>query len=51
MNMATQSEIHALLFDNSTITEAYATIDGKVIGNLTNQGNNLWTIPYSPGSL
>ena len=50
MNMATQSEIHALLFDNSTITEAYATIDGKVIGNLTNQGNNLWTIPYSPGN-
>ncbi|HMF30544.1 MAG TPA: metallophosphoesterase [Candidatus Lokiarchaeia archaeon] len=47
-SMITRDEIHALLFDTAPMTSVYATIDGSVIGNLTDQGNHLWTVPYSP---
>src|SRR5271157_4136882 len=47
---AQHNEIRALLFDNTTITSAYAVVDGQVIGNLTNQGQNLWAVPWSPAN-
>jgi len=46
--MITHNEIRALLFDNVSITSAYAEIDGKLIGDLINQRQNLWTVSYSP---
>ena len=43
-------QIRVSLFDNTTVTSAAAYIDGVYIGNLTNQGNNLWMINYSKTS-
>jgi hypothetical protein len=45
--MAQDNEIDTLIFDPSPIISAYAVIDGQVVGNLKNQGDNLWTVPWN----
>jgi hypothetical protein len=45
--MESQNEIRALVFNTSEVISAYAEIDNVKIGNLTDQGNNLMTVPWS----
>lgn len=47
--MVTDNEIRTLVFDPNPITSIYAEVDGQIIGNLTNQGDNLWVLPWNPG--
>ncbi len=47
--LETTNQLRALILSNQTITSAYATIDGEVVGNLTDaDSNNLWTLDYDP---
>lgn len=48
--MKEQNEIRVLIFDPNPIAEAYVLIDGNRIGDLINQGNNLWTLSYDPSN-
>ena len=46
--MRNGQEIRVLIFDPNPITEAYVEIDGLRIGDLIDQGNNLWALSYDP---
>ncbi|MHA1731423.1 MAG: metallophosphoesterase, partial [Promethearchaeota archaeon] len=45
--LADHNEIRTLVFDPGVVTSAYAEVDGKVVGNLTDRGNHLWSVPFN----
>jgi hypothetical protein len=46
--MIRTSSIRVLVFDPNPITNAIVSIDGIFIGNLTDQGNHLWSVSWDP---
>ena len=48
--MKDQSEIRTLIFDENPITSAYVSINGEIIGNLTQSDGNLWVASWNPAN-
>lgn len=49
-NINEASELRVLIFDPNPILEASVILNGQKIGDLTDQGNNLWTLSYDPAN-